>query len=105
MENNIEYQIMIGCNDPQLQDEVVNERELKELISLFFTRNKIDFSILNAKGGYLHEDGRFIVENTLCVNIIGASDLDIFKLAKNLSMFMNQECVLIVRNALRTEFR
>ncbi|MBP5288391.1 MAG: hypothetical protein J6Z79_00775 [Clostridia bacterium] len=105
MENNIEYQIMIGCNDPQRQDEIVNERELKEILSLFFTRNKIDFSILDAKGGYLHEDGRFIAENTLCVNIIGASDLDIFKLAKNLSMFMNQECVLIVRNALKTEIR
>lgn len=105
MENSIEYQILIGCNDSQSHDEVVNEHELRELISLFFTRKKIDFSILSAQGGYLHEDGRFTTENTLCVNIIGACDLDIFKLAKSLSMFMNQECVLIIRNALKTEFR
>ena len=105
MENSIEYQILIGCNDPQLNDEVVKEHELRELISLFFARKKIDFSILSANGGYLHEDGHFTTENTLCVNIIGDPNLDIFQLAKSLSMFMNQECVLITRNALNTEFQ
>ena len=105
MENSVEYQVLIGCNDSQSHDEVVNEHELRELLSSFFARKKIDFSILSANGGYLHEDGRFTTENTLCVNIIGASDLDIFRLAKSLSMFMNQECVLIIRNAVKTEFR
>lgn len=105
MENSIEYQILIGCNDPQLNDEVVNEHELRELVSLFFARKKIDFSILSANGGYLYEDGHFTTENTLCVNIIGDPNLDIFQLANSLSMFMNQECVLITRNSLNTEFQ
>ena len=46
----------------------------------------------------------FIAENSLCINIIGTLDLDICKLAKNLSMYMNQECSLITRNALKTTF-
>lgn len=105
MENNTEYQLFIGCNDSQLRDEIVNEHELRELISLFFARKKIDFSLFSAKGGYTHGDGGFTIENTLCVNIIGANDLDMRKLASSLSMFMNQECILIMRNALNTEFR
>lgn len=105
MEDSIEYQIFIGCNDSQLNDEVVNENELKEMLSEFFTRKKIGFSMLSAKGGFLHENGSFVTENTLCVSIIGGSDLDIVKFAKSLSMYMNQECSLIIRHSLKIGFR
>lgn len=105
MEDSIEYQIFIGCNDSQLNDEVVNENELNEMLSEFFMRKRIDFSMLSAKGGFLHENGSFVTENTLCVNIIGGSDLDIVKLAKSLSMYMNQECSLIIRHSLKNWFQ
>ena len=61
--------------------------------------------MVQAKGGFLHENGWYDEEDTLCINIIGALDVDIIKLGKSLSMFMNQECVLIVQNNLQTEFR
>ena len=105
MKENIEYQIFIGCKDAQIKNEIIKELELREMITQFFARRRIDFSILSAKGGFLHEDGRFEIENTLCINIIGTPDLDIVKLAKGLSMFMNQECSLIVRNALKMKFQ
>lgn len=104
MKDNVEYQIFIGCSDSQLQDEVVPERELREMVTQFFERNEIDFSMLSARGGYLHEDGRFTTEDTLIVDIIGAADLDIIRLARSLSMLMNQESSLVVRNPLKTEF-
>ena len=104
MKDNTEYQIFIGCRDSQLQDEIVSEEELKEMILQFFKRKKIDFSMFSTKGGYLHEDGTFITENTLCINIIGSYDLDIIRLAKNLSMYMNQECSLVVKDVIKAEF-
>lgn len=104
MQDSIEYQIFIGCTDSQTHEEVVAESELKELVSLFFERNKISFSMFSVQGGYRHKYGGFIAENSLCINIIGTLDLDICKLAKNLSMYMNQECSLITRNALKTTF-
>ena len=105
MEKSIEYQIFIGCTDSQSHDEVVSGQNLTDLISLFFTKKMIDFSLLSAKGGYTFGDGSFITENTICINFIGTADLDIFKLAKSLSMFMNQECVMVTRNNLQKEFR
>ena len=106
MNNNVEYQIYIGCRDNQLRDrELVSEDELRDMVSSFFERNKIDFSIFSAKGGYLHEDGWFVTENTLCISIIGAEDLAIIKLAKNLSMYMNQEYSMIVRSHIQTKFK
>ena len=104
MKENMEYQIYIGCNDSQLRDELVSENELKEMVVSFFKKYEVDFSMYSAKGGYLHEDGSFVSENSLCVNIVGARDLDIIRLAKSLSMFMNQECSLIVKDEIKTEF-
>ena len=102
MQNSIEFQLFIGCTDPQTLEEVVTEKELKKMVCKFFERNETDFSMFSAKGGYLHKNGSFIIENTLCINIIAASDLDIFRLAKNLSMYMNQECSLIIKTPLKT---
>ncbi len=104
MKGTTEYQIYIGCRDSQLQNEIISEDELREMIIQFFRRKKIDFSLFSAKGGYLHEDGTFISENSLCINIIGSYDLDIIKLAKSLSMYMNQECSLIVKDSIEAEF-
>ena len=104
MKDNTEYQIFIGCHDSQLQEEYVSEDELKEMVVQFFERKKINYSMFSAKGGYLHKDGRFISENSICINIIGSYDLDIIKLAKNLSMYMNQECSLIVKDCIKADF-
>ena len=105
MNNNVEYQIYIGCIDNQLRDkEVVSEDELRAMVSSFFERNKTDFSIFSAKGGYLHDDGWFVTENTLCISIIDSSDTDIIKLTKNFSMFMNQENSMIVKQKIQTKF-
>ena len=104
MKKNTEYQIFIGCEDFHVQDEIVSEDELREMAAQFFIRNEIAFSMFSVKGGYLRKDGRFISENSLCINIIESDDLDIIKLAKSLSMFMNQERALVVKDVINTEF-
>ena len=105
LQETIEYQVFIGCQDPQGRDETVVREELADLVTQYFARREIGFSILNAHGGHQYEDGEFITENTLCINVVGDTDLDIVKLAGSLAMYMNQECSLIVRNALKREYR
>ena len=105
MKDNTEYQIFIGCSDSQLLDEVVSEDELRETVVQFFSKREIDFSMYSAKGAYLHDDGSFVSENSLCINIIGADDLDIIRLAKSLSMFMNQACSLVVKHIVKSDYR
>ena len=77
MNDNTEYHIYVGLRDSQFGGEIVTENELREMIAHFFSQKNISFSMYSAKGGYLHEDGRFVSENTLCINLIGAYDLDI----------------------------
>ena len=104
MRKSIEYQIYIGLNDSQVYEEVVNENELVEMVSNYFERKEIDFSIYKAKGGYRYDSDNFVTESTLCINIIGKTKIDIKKLTKSLSMFMNQESILVVRNKLKQKF-
>ena len=104
MQKSVEYQILIGLNDSQVYEEVVDEKELVEMVSNYFERNEIDFSIFKAKGGYSYDSDYFVTENTLCINIIGKTKIDIKKLIRSLSMFMNQESILVVRNRLKQKF-
>ena len=101
MKESYEYQIYIGCRDPQSHEDLVTETELKELVSEYFERKKMDFSLLSLKGGYLHEGGWYDTEDTLCISIVGTLGLDIIRIARGLSTFMNQDCFLIVRTPLK----
>ena len=103
MNEKIEYQIYIGCHDQYFNNEYVTSKELKELIVKFFIGREVDFSLFDAQGGYLYEDGNFQIENSVCVNIIGANEKEIIQLAKNLSMYMSQESSLIIKNPLKIE--
>ena len=101
---NAEYQIYIGYKDSYSLEEYVSVDELREMVAQFFRRKEMDFTLYTAKGGYMYSDGTFDTEDTLCINIIGASDVDIIKLAKNLSMLMNQECSLVIKESVRSQF-
>ena len=98
-----EFEIYIGCNDAQIHDEIVSREELEDIVVSYFDRNHIDFSFLHAQGGYLHQDGVFVIEDSLCISIIGDSDLDILGLAEGLSMYMNQENVMVIKNTVKSK--
>lgn len=98
-----EFEIYIGCNDSQIQGEVVSREELEDLVVSFFDRYNIDFSLVQAEGGYLSEDGVFVLEDSLCISIIGDSDLDILGLTRSLSMYMNQETAMVVKNYVKSK--
>lgn len=103
MKQDIEYQIIVGCNDSFSRDEFVKYDELKKIIVDFFQRKEVDFSLLKQDGGFLYNDGEFVMENGVCVTIIGADDERIMSLAKSLKMFMNQERILVIKNKLETK--
>ena len=103
MKKDVEYQIIVGCNDPFLKSEYVKEYELSDTIVDFFARHNIDFSLLKTSGGYLYNDGSYVLENGICVSIIGSNDEMILTLAKSFKMLMCQENVFVIKNKLETK--
>ncbi len=98
MKTSEEYQIFIGCHDAQINNELVKDYELSDIISNFFMRNEVDFSLLKMAGGYLYKDGTFVFENGVIISIVGAKEKEVVKLGKILSKYMNQESSLIIKN-------
>lgn len=105
MNNDVQYEIYIGCGDQQTKEEIVSTEELGEIVDEYFQKKKINYSMQHVGGGYLHENGKFVIENTLCIILVGKQNFDIVKFAKGLSMYMNQECLMITKNDLLSEFR
>ncbi len=103
MKSSIEYQIFVGCDDPYLKSAYINDDELTDLISNYFIRKNVDFSLLKSTGGYLYADGDYAIENGVYISIIGAQEEEILKLSKSLSMYMNQEKSLIIKNDLKVK--
>lgn len=103
MKKDVEYQIIVGCNDSFFKTEYVKDHELSDIIVDFFSRQNINFSLLKINGGYLYDNGSFVIENGVCITIIGSSDEKILRLAETLKMFMYQENVLVIKNKLETK--
>ena len=99
-----EYQLFIGFHDYATNDEFVKVNELENVVINFFKRENVDFTLLKNEGGYLYNNKQFVMEHSLCVNIIGASEEEMVRLAKSLSMYMNQESVLLVRSPMQSLF-
>ena len=102
--DNQEYQLFVGFHDIATDNEFVNEKELEKIVIDFFSRENVDFSLLKSDGGYLYNNHDFILEHSFCINIIGASEKEMIRLGKSLSMFMNQESVLLIRSPIKSEF-
>ena len=43
MNQDVEYQIIVGCNDPYLNNEFVNDEELSKMIVGFFSKKRNQF--------------------------------------------------------------
>ena len=100
--NNNEYQIFVGCDDFHLKKEYVHPKELIEMITSFFKRYEVDFSLYEMSGGYLYSDGKFTIENGVCLSLIGIDEESAIRLTKALKMFMNQENCLLLKSKLES---
>lgn len=105
MNNDVQYEIFIGCADRNTKNEIVKSCELLKLVDEYFTKLKINYSALEFEGGYHQQNGSFICEKTICITIIGNQNFDIVKFSKALSMYMNQECFMITKKNLQKEYR
>lgn len=105
MTNDTKYEIYIGCNDTSTKEENISNDEIIKTINNYFSKKKINYSLELGDGGYLHNDGRFIFEKTIRINIIGSQSLDIIDYAKKLAMYMNQECLMITKEKSLFEYR
>ena len=56
------------------------------------------------QGGYVHEDGRYVQENSLVLQLIDADRAVVDEIAKDMCAFFHQESVLITEGEVRAYY-
>ena len=63
-----------------------------------FSKYKIDFSINKVIGGYIHDDGTYIIEDSLKMTFIGERSLKEEKeFVNELKLYFKQESILLIK--------
>ena len=89
------YNIFIGLNDKDTLEKLCPPEEFVKIINNTCANYKIGFSMTKRFGGYTMKSGEFITEESLVISISGANKEEIFKLAEELRLKLNQETVFI----------
>lgn len=95
---NWKYDIYLGCRDKTTRQEKISREYLEEILNPIFVRNKVGFSITKQAGGYIHEDGKYIIEESIKITLIGhILKRNIDKFVAILKDKINQEHILLVK--------
>lgn len=89
--NNKRIDIYVGLGNQDIKKEDFVER-----LSLYCEKNKIDFSLLEQDGGYVLDNGGYVIEKSIRITLIGnyrkESIIDFVNVVKK---DYNQESILI----------
>lgn len=58
----------------------------------------VSFSVSRLSGGYFHDNGQFVRENSLQITLIGGSQETTDEIAEDVCAFFNQETVLVIHD-------
>lgn len=91
----IKYSLYIGLNDKDTKTQKVDTLEAyKILCNLLKSYNVEGFTVYNAHGFYVHDDGSFTVENTLKVELMFIEEKKVDDIIKQLKTIFNQESII-----------
>lgn len=91
----IKYSLYLGLNDKDTKTQKIDTLEAyKILCNLLKSYNVEGFTVYNAHGFYVHDDGSFTVENTLKVELMFIKELTVDNIIKQLKTIFNQESII-----------
>lgn len=95
MEKIVKYSLYLGLNDKDTKTQKIDTLEAyKILCNLLKSYNVEGFTVYNAHGFYMHNDGTFTTENTLKVELMFVDEKTIDNIIKQCKIVFNQECII-----------
>ncbi len=83
---------LVICGD---KDPYLNMDRVKTSLDLLPDGSELQV----IEGGYFHNDGSWVDENTLLITLIGTPQIVVYKIAKEVCTAFHQESVMITSNA------
>lgn len=90
--------IYIGLNDNETGKQEHDTEKYLTVLKNTCRGYKVSFSVQVSNGGYISEDGNYVEENTLMLRLIDVPESTVIEIAKDMCVYFNQECVMVVTN-------
>lgn len=104
LERDIQYVLYLGTNDKDTNEPVFSPNEAKMNADSILVKYFNGFTIQEANGGWIEDDGVIAHEYTLMIYLSDTTLGKIYAAADELLKKFNQSSVLIQANETRTEF-
>ena len=95
----LESRIYVGLNDKDSHEQHFDTEKCKSIMKAICKDYRTAFSLQVIEGGYYHDDGSWVEENSLLITLIGTPEKTVYKIAKAVCRFFNQESVMITGSA------
>ena len=98
--DNIKQQatIYIGLNDHDSGKMEFDKEKYLTVLKNTCRGYKVSFSVQESNGGYITEEGEYVEEHTLMLRLINVPGYIVNEIAKDMCVYFNQECVMVVMN-------
>lgn len=98
------YTICLGLND---KDEKIQRYQTERILRLVTNCCKnygACFSSYLQDGGYIHENGDYVLEKSVCIVFVDPDEQMVEEIGKDLCVFLNQESVLVTVDEVESYF-
>ncbi|MBO4219197.1 MAG: DUF3574 domain-containing protein [Erysipelotrichaceae bacterium] len=87
--------IYIGLNDSETHQQIHETAKYIDILKIVCQNYHVAFSATMVSGGYFHDDGTYVDENTLVLTLLDADKQIIQEIAQDLCAFFHQESVMV----------
>lgn len=88
--------IYVGLNDSTTHVQRFETSKYLTVLKNVCKNYHVAFAVNRIDGGYVHEDGTYVEENTLVLTLLNVPDETIELIATDLCIFFHQESVMVV---------
>ena len=96
--------IYIGLNDSKTHEQIFATDKYISILKKVCKAYRTAFSVNQINGGYFHDDGTYVDENSLILTLLDVDEKIVEEISKDLCAFFNQESVLVTYTDAKVRF-
>ena len=97
------YTLYLGLNDKDKKVQIIGTLEAYKIATNILMQYTDGATIFEANGLYKHENGEFVVEKTLRIELLFVTEKQVQDIVKQLKVVFNQESVAVQKETVNSQ--
>lgn len=97
------YTLYLGLNDKDKKVQLISTIECYKIATNILMQYTSGATIFEANGIYKHDNGEFVVEKTLRIELLFVTEKQVQDIVKQLKVVFNQESVAVQKETVNSE--